>query len=42
MKLNMKSPWYLNAVFYQIYPPVFCDRSGDGTGDLRKIGSKLD
>lgn len=37
-----KDPWYQNAVFYQIYPQVFCDSNGDGIGDLRGVESKLD
>ncbi|AKJ65680.1 alpha-amylase family glycosyl hydrolase [Kiritimatiella glycovorans] len=35
-------PWYLDAVFYQIYPQTFCDSDGDGIGDLKGIESKLD
>jgi maltose alpha-D-glucosyltransferase/alpha-amylase len=37
-----KDTWYLNAVFYQIYPQTFCDSDGDGIGDLNGIISKLD
>lgn len=38
----MKSRWYKDSFFYQIYPRSFCDSNGDGIGDLRGIISKLD
>ena len=38
----MKSRWYKDAVFYQIYPRSFCDSNRDGIGDIRGIISKLD
>ena len=38
----MKTGWYKDAVFYQIYPRSFCDSNGDGVGDIRGIISKLD
>jgi len=38
----MKSRWYKDAVFYQIYPRSFCDSNGDGIGDIQGIISKLD
>ncbi|MDR2634804.1 MAG: alpha-glucosidase [Clostridiales bacterium] len=38
----MKTYWYKEAVFYQIYPRSFCDGDGDGVGDIRGIISKLD
>jgi alpha-glucosidase len=34
--------WWETAVFYQIYPRSFCDRSGDGVGDLAGIIAHLD
>ena len=38
----MKSRWYKDSFFYQIYPRSFCDSNGDGIGDLKGIISKLD
>lgn len=38
----MKPPWWKSAVVYQIYPRSFADASGDGIGDLRGIGERLD
>lgn len=38
----MKSRWYKDSFFYQIYPRSFCDSDGDGIGDLKGIISKLD
>ncbi|MEG1509499.1 MAG: alpha-glucosidase [Clostridia bacterium] len=38
----MKTRWYKDAVFYQIYPRSFCDSNGDGIGDINGIISKLD
>ncbi len=35
-------PWYINAVFYQIYVRAYCDSNGDGQGDFRGLTSKLD
>jgi alpha-glucosidase len=34
--------WWRSAVIYQIYPRSFCDRSGDGIGDLDGIRAHLD
>jgi alpha-glucosidase len=34
--------WWQDAVFYEIYPRSFADSNGDGVGDLKGIGSRLD
>ncbi|MFW5748133.1 MAG: alpha-glucosidase [Chloroflexota bacterium] len=36
------TPWWQQAVFYQIYPRSFADANGDGIGDLRGIIDRLD
>ena len=35
-------PWWSRAVFYQVYPRSFCDKSGDGVGDLDGVAARLD
>jgi alpha-glucosidase len=35
------SPWWRNAVIYQIYPRSFADGNGDGTGDLAGVRAHL-
>jgi alpha-glucosidase len=35
------SPWWRNAVIYQIYPRSFADGNGDGTGDLTGVRAHL-
>ena len=36
------TPWYKNAVFYEISVRAFKDSDGDGHGDLRGLTEKLD
>jgi len=36
------TPWWQDAVFYQIYPRSFADASGDGVGDLEGVRRHLD
>ena len=36
------SRWWDNAAIYQIYPRSFQDSDGDGIGDLRGVGMRLD
>lgn len=36
------SPWWKDAVVYQIYPRSFADGSGDGIGDLDGMRSRLE
>ncbi len=36
------TPWWKQAVFYQIYPLSFQDSTGNGKGDLQGIIDRLD
>ncbi|MGZ6075174.1 MAG: alpha-amylase family glycosyl hydrolase [Isosphaeraceae bacterium] len=38
----MSDPWWLGAVFYEIYVRSFVDSNDDGTGDLPGITSRLE
>jgi len=36
------TPWYLNAVFYEVQIKAYCDSNQDGIGDIPGLISKLD
>ncbi|MGH8862123.1 MAG: glycoside hydrolase family 13 protein [Jatrophihabitantaceae bacterium] len=36
------APWWVSAVFYQVYPRSFADGNGDGNGDLIGLRDRLD
>ncbi|GAB3484459.1 glycoside hydrolase family 13 protein [Nocardiopsis coralliicola] len=36
------TPWWRDAVIYQIYPRSFADADGDGVGDLRGAAARMD
>jgi alpha-glucosidase len=36
------SPWWSNAVIYEIYPRSFQDSNGDGMGDLNGVTQRMD
>lgn len=35
-------PWYMDAVFYEVYIRAFADSDADGSGDIQGLISKLD
>jgi hypothetical protein len=39
---NTNTPWWKDAVVYQIYPASFQDSNDDGIGDIPGISSRLD
>jgi maltose alpha-D-glucosyltransferase/alpha-amylase len=38
----MNTPWYQNAVIYEVFVRAFADSNGDGIGDLPGLTSRLD
>lgn len=42
MRETGQSPWYKDAVFYEVYVRAFADNNGDGHGDLPGLTQKLD
>ena len=40
--ITAETPWWRQAVVYQIYPRSFADASGDGIGDIAGITSRVD
>lgn len=41
-ELQVDNEWFKTAVFYEVLVRAFFDSSGDGTGDLQGLTSKLD
>jgi alpha-glucosidase len=41
MRVMSGSPWWRNAVIYQVYLRSFADGNGDGTGDIAGLRSRL-
>ncbi|GAB4531557.1 MAG: hypothetical protein Kow0063_10970 [Anaerolineae bacterium] len=38
----MKTDWYKDAIFYEVFVRAFADGNGDGIGDLRGLTDRLD
>src|ERR1700759_479230 len=39
--MSEPTPWWRDAVIYQVYPRSFADNDGDGVGDLPGIAARL-
>jgi alpha-glucosidase len=39
---NETTPWWREAIIYQVYPRSYLDTNGDGVGDLAGITARLD
>jgi maltose alpha-D-glucosyltransferase/alpha-amylase len=37
-----RTPWYKNAVFYEVSARAYFDSNGDGIGDIKGVTMKLD
>ncbi|HBC23562.1 MAG TPA: alpha-amylase, partial [Pseudomonas sp.] len=42
MSETTRTPWWMGATVYQIYPRSFADSNGDGIGDLQGVLRHLD
>ena len=40
--LKERTPWYKNAVFYEVSTRAYYDSNGDGIGDIKGVTMKLD